>query len=83
MVSDRKALLVVLEDSPSRGGVTPEGEPLESYSSSGYNKSLFRVIIPAVIGLIIVIVLVTASVKTVEAGHRGVLLRLWRCRYYC
>jgi len=33
----------------SRGGVTPEGEPLESYSSSGYNKSLFRVIIPAVI----------------------------------
>src|ERR687898_836757 len=58
----------------SRGGVTPEGEPLESYSSSGYNKSLFRVIIPAVIGLIIVIVLITASVKTIEAGHRGVLL---------
>jgi len=58
----------------SRGGVTPEGEPLESYSSSGYNKSLFRVIIPAVTGLIIVIVLITASVKTIEAGHRGVLL---------
>jgi prohibitin 2 len=58
-----------------RGGVTPEGEPLESYPNSGYNKSLFRVIIPAVIGLIIVIVLVTASVKTVDAGHRGVLLQ--------
>ncbi len=58
-----------------RGGVTPEGEPLESYSTPGYNKSLFRVIIPAVIGLIIVIVLVTASVKTIDAGHRGVLLQ--------
>ena len=58
-----------------RGGVTPEGEPLESYSTAGYNKSLFRVIIPAVIGLIIVIVLVTASVKTVDAGYRGVLLQ--------
>ena len=58
-----------------RGGVTPEGEPLESYGSPGYNKSLFRVIIPAVIGLIIVIVLVTASVKTIDAGYRGVLLQ--------
>ena len=58
-----------------RGGVTPEGEPLESYSSAGYNKSLFRVIIPAIIGLIIVVILVTASVKTVDAGYRGVLLQ--------
>jgi regulator of protease activity HflC (stomatin/prohibitin superfamily) len=54
--------------------VTPEGEPLESYSPMGLNTSLIRIIIPAIIGIIVVIVILTSSVKIVDAGYRGILL---------
>ena len=54
--------------------ITPEGEPLESYPSSPINKSLLKIIIPAVIGIVVVVAFAAASIKTVEAGHRGILL---------
>lgn len=53
---------------------TPEGEPLEGYSNDGFSFPFLRILIPAVIGLIIVGVLISASVKIVDAGYRGVLL---------
>lgn len=59
---------------PSDRRVTPEGEPLESYSPMSFSKSMMRVIIPAIIGIIIVIVILTSSVKIVDAGYRGILL---------
>lgn len=56
---------------------TREGEPLEDYRGEGgglISRSSIRVVIPAIIGFILLIVVLTASVKIVEAGHRGVLL---------
>src|ERR687894_2115271 len=56
---------------------TREGEPLEDYRGEGgglISRSSIRVIIPAIIGFILLIVIIAASVKIVEAGHRGVLL---------
>ncbi|MDP8886470.1 MAG: prohibitin family protein [Thermoproteota archaeon] len=56
---------------------TREGEPLEDYRGEGgglISRSSIRVIIPAIIGFILLIVVIAASVKIVEAGHRGVLL---------
>jgi regulator of protease activity HflC (stomatin/prohibitin superfamily) len=62
----------------NRGRVTPEGEPLESPGafgpSGGISRRAVRVVIPAIIGFIVLIVVVSASIKIVEAGHRGVLL---------
>jgi len=62
-----------------RSRVTPEGEPLESPGSfggpgGGIPRRVTRIIIPAIIGFIVLIVVVTSSVKIVEAGYRGVLL---------
>ena len=63
-----------------RGGrVTPEGEPLESpgaYGAPGGRipPRVARVIVPGIIGFIVMIVVISASVKIVDAGHRGVLL---------
>ncbi|MDR4510107.1 MAG: prohibitin family protein [Nitrososphaeraceae archaeon] len=54
--------------------VTPEGEPLESYSPMSFNTSVMKVIIPAIIAIIVVIVVLTSSVKIVDAGYRGILL---------
>ena len=59
---------------PSDRRVTPEGEPLESYSPMSLSKSMMRVIIPAIIAIIVVIVVLTSSVKIVDAGYRGILL---------
>ena len=56
---------------------TREGEPLEDYRGEGgglISRSSIRVVIPAIIGFILLIVVIAASVKIVEAGHRGVLL---------
>jgi prohibitin 2 len=56
---------------------TREGEPLEDYRGEGgglISRSSIRVIIPAIIGFILLIVVIAASVKIVEAGNRGVLL---------
>jgi prohibitin 2 len=57
---------------------TREGEPLEDYRGEGggglISRSSIRVVIPAIIGFIMLVVVISASVKIVEAGHRGVLL---------
>src|SRR5918994_420609 len=72
----------------SSGGsrrTTPEGEPLEDPHGSPYSKGstpgrgkisspLIKIVVPAIIGIIIVAIAVTGSVKIVEAGYRGVLL---------
>jgi regulator of protease activity HflC (stomatin/prohibitin superfamily) len=56
---------------------TREGEPLEDYRGEGgglISRSSMRVVIPVIIGFILLVVVLAASVKIVEAGHRGVLL---------
>lgn len=57
--------------------VTREGEPLEDYRGEGgglISRSSIRVIVPVIIGFIMLVVVLSASVKIVEAGHRGILL---------
>jgi prohibitin 2 len=57
--------------------MTREGEPLEDYRGEGgglISRSSVRVIIPIIIAFILVVVVLSASVKIVEAGNRGVLL---------
>src|ERR671922_2178043 len=56
------------------GRKTPEGEPLEEYNQGRKIGSFVRVAIPVIIGIIMLVVVLSASVKIVEAGHRGVLL---------
>ena len=56
---------------------TREGEPLEDYRGEGrglISRSSIRVVIPVIIGFILLVVVLAASVKIVDAGHRGVLL---------
>ena len=56
---------------------TREGEPLEDYRGERaglITRSSIRIVVPVIIGFIMVIVVLAASVKIVEAGHRGVLL---------
>jgi prohibitin 2 len=58
--------------------MTREGEPLEDYRGGGVrliSRSSMRVVIPVIVGFIIVIVVLAASIKIVEAGNRGVLLK--------
>src|ERR671914_370343 len=57
-----------------RRKTTPEGEPLEYSEPRSFPKSIVRIIIPAIIGIIILLFLVSASVNIVDAGNRGVLL---------
>src|SRR5215216_3654686 len=58
--------------------MTREGEPLEDYRGEGgvglISRSSIRVVIPVIIGFIMLIVVLAASIKIVEAGNRGVLL---------
>ena len=56
---------------------TREGEPLEDYRGERtglISRSSIRIVVPVIIGFIMLIVVLAASVKIVEAGHRGVLL---------
>ena len=58
---------------------TREGEPLEDYRGEGgggglISRSSVRIIIPVIIGFILLIIVLSASIKIVEAGNRGVLL---------
>ncbi len=58
--------------------MTREGEPLEDYRGEGgglISRSSIRIVIPVIIGFILLVVVLAASVKIVEAGHRGVLLK--------
>jgi prohibitin 2 len=54
---------------------TPEGEPLEGYEGSSIPRRFAKTAILAVIGIIIVVVILAASIKIVEAGNRGVLIQ--------
>ena len=54
-----------------RRRVTPEGEPLEG---SGSSRSLIRIVVPVIIGIIIISIIAISSVRIVEAGNRGILL---------
>ncbi len=54
-----------------RRRTTVEGEPLESVGG----RPFVRIVIPAIIGIIILLFVVSASVKIVDAGHRGVLVQ--------
>ncbi|MGD9673425.1 MAG: prohibitin family protein [Candidatus Nitrosocosmicus sp.] len=56
--------------------ITPEGEPLENIGGGGgfgFPRPL-KIAIPVVIALIIIFIILTSSLKIVEAGNRGVLL---------
>lgn len=55
-----------------RRRITPEGETLENI---GGRRPFLRIVIPAIIGIIILLFIVSASVKIVDAGYRGVLLK--------
>ena len=54
-----------------RRRITPEGETLENVGG----RPFLRIIIPAILGIIILLFIVSASVKIVDAGYRGVLLK--------
>ena len=56
-----------------RKRITPEGEPLEG--GRGTSRSLVRIVIPIIIGIIIISVIAVSSVRTVDAGNRGVLVQ--------
>ncbi|HEX2473076.1 MAG TPA: prohibitin family protein [Nitrososphaera sp.] len=55
---------------------TREGEPLEDYREGGglISRSSIRIVVPVIIGFIMLVVVLAASIKIVEAGNRGVLL---------
>jgi prohibitin 2 len=55
---------------------TREGEPLEDYRGGAglITRSSIKIVIPVIIGFIMLIVVLAASIKIVEAGNRGVLL---------
>src|ERR671918_2638175 len=56
----------------SKKRITPEGEPLEG---SGLSRSIVRIIIPVIIGIIIISVIAISSVRIVDAGNRGILVQ--------
>src|SRR5215217_4708764 len=51
---------------------TPEGEPLEG---TGRSRSIVRIVVPIIIGIIIISVIAVSSVRIVDAGNRGVLVQ--------
>lgn len=57
--------------------ITPDGEPLEDVGGGGGFgfSSPLKIAIPAIIAVIIIFVVLTSSLKIVEAGNRGVLLK--------
>src|SRR5688500_17393987 len=56
----------------NRKRITPEGEPLEG---SGGSRSLVKIVVPIIIGIIIIAVIAISSVRIVDAGNRGVLVQ--------
>jgi regulator of protease activity HflC (stomatin/prohibitin superfamily) len=60
-------------DPYKRKRITPEGEPLEG--GGGVSRSLVRIVIPIIIGIIIISIIAVSSVRTVDAGNRGVLVQ--------
>src|ERR687892_1742626 len=56
----------------SRKRITPEGEPLEGL---GVSRSIVKIVVPIIIGIIIIAVIAISSVRMVDAGNRGVLVQ--------
>jgi prohibitin 2 len=56
----------------SRKRTTPEGEPLEG---GGISRSVVRIVVPVIIGIIIISIIAISSVRIVDAGNRGVLVQ--------
>jgi prohibitin 2 len=56
----------------NRKRITPEGEPLEG---AGRSRSLVRIVIPVIVGIIIISVIAVSSVRVVDAGNRGILVQ--------
>src|SRR5215207_755322 len=56
----------------SRKRTTPEGEPLEG---TGRSRSIVRIVVPIIIGVIIISVIASSSVRIVDAGNRGILVQ--------
>ena len=57
--------------------MTREGEPLEDYRGEKaglLSRSSIRIAVRVIVGFIVLIVILAASIKIVEAGNRGVLL---------
>jgi prohibitin 2 len=59
-------------DPYKRKRITPEGEPLEG---RGVSRSLVRIVIPIIIGIIIISIIAVSSVRIVDAGNRGILVQ--------
>jgi prohibitin 2 len=59
------------KDDPFRR-IAPEGETLES---TGRPKSILRIVATIIIGIMIVSIIAISSVRTVDAGNRGVLVQ--------
>jgi regulator of protease activity HflC (stomatin/prohibitin superfamily) len=57
--------------------ITPDGEPLEDVGGGGGIgfPSPLRIAIPAIIAVVILFVILSSSVKIVDGGFRGVLLK--------
>jgi len=55
----------------SRKRITPEGEPLESTG----RRSILKIIVPVFIGIIIISIIASSSVRIVDAGNRGALVQ--------
>jgi prohibitin 2 len=56
----------------NRKRITPEGEPLEG---TGRSRSLVRIIVPIIVGIIVISVIAVSSVRVVDAGNRGILVQ--------
>ena len=57
--------------------ITPDGEPLEDVGGGGGMgfSSPLKIAIPAIIAVVIIFVILSSSVKIVDGGFRGVLLK--------
>src|ERR687896_105241 len=56
----------------NRKRITPEGEPLEG---SGGSRSLVKIVVPIIVGIIVISVIAVSSVRVVDAGNRGILVQ--------
>src|ERR687897_779690 len=56
----------------SKKRTTPEGEPLEG---TGRSRSIVRIVVPVIIGVIIISIIAVSSVRVVDAGNRGILVQ--------
>ena len=56
----------------NRKRITPEGEPLEG---TGRSRSLVRIVLPIIVGIIVISIIAVSSIRVVDAGNRGILVQ--------